>query len=107
MSTRKPYPSDVSDEEWAFVAPYLTLMTEDAPQREYPLREVFHGLRWIIRAGAPWRMRQSAPAAMGSGLPADPALAEGRRVRGHRERLAPALAGGPRTHGAADGSDLG
>lgn len=53
---RKPYPSDVSDEEWAFVAPYLTLMTEEAPQREYPLREVFNGLRWIIRAGAPWRM---------------------------------------------------
>ncbi len=54
--TRKPYPSDVSDDEWAFVAPYLTLMTEDAPQREYPLRDVFNGLRWIIRAGAPWRM---------------------------------------------------
>ena len=53
---RKPYPSDVSDDEWAFVAPYLTLMTEDAPQREYRLREVFNGLRWIIRAGAAWRM---------------------------------------------------
>lgn len=53
---RKPYPSDVSDEEWAFVAPYLTLMTEEAPQRRYPLREVFNGLRWIVRTGAPWRM---------------------------------------------------
>ena len=53
---RKPYPSDVSDDEWAFVAPYLTLMSEDAPQREHPLREVFNGLRWIVRAGAPWRM---------------------------------------------------
>jgi transposase len=53
---RKPYPSDVSDDEWAFVAPYLTLMTEDAPQRTHPLREVFNGLRWIARAGAPWRM---------------------------------------------------
>ncbi len=53
---RKAYPSDVSDEEWAFAMPYLTLMTEDAPQRDYPLREVFNGLRWIIRAGAPWRM---------------------------------------------------
>jgi transposase len=52
---RKGYPSDVSDEEWAFVAPYLTLMTEDAPQRTHPLREVFNGLRWIVRTGAPWR----------------------------------------------------
>ena len=42
---RKPYPSDVSDDEWAFVAPYLTLMSEEASQREHPLRDVFHGLR--------------------------------------------------------------
>jgi transposase len=55
MSTRKPYPSDVSDDEWAFVAPYLTLMTEDAPQRDYPLREVFNALRWLVRTGSPWR----------------------------------------------------
>jgi transposase len=58
MSTvsRKPYPSDVSDDEWALVAPYLTLLPEDAGQRRYPLREVFNGLRWIVRAGAPWRL---------------------------------------------------
>ena len=55
-SSRTPYPSDVSDDEWAFVAPYLTLLSEDAGQRTYSLREVFNGLRWIIRAGAPWRM---------------------------------------------------
>ena len=35
--------------------PYLTLLSEDAPQREYPLREVFNALRWIVRAGSPWR----------------------------------------------------
>jgi transposase len=55
MNTRKPYPSDVSDDEWAFVAPYLTLMTENAPQRDYPLREVFNCLRWLVRTGSPWR----------------------------------------------------
>jgi transposase len=53
---RTPYPSDVSDDEWAFVAPYLTLMAEDAPQLEHSLREVVHGLRWMVRAGAVWRM---------------------------------------------------
>ena len=53
---RKAYPSDVSDIEWAFVAPYLTLMTEDAPQRAHSLREVWNGLRWIVRAGAAWRL---------------------------------------------------
>jgi len=54
--SRKPYPHDVTDDEWNFVAPYLTLMREDAPQREYPLREVFNGLRYISRCGGPWRM---------------------------------------------------
>jgi transposase len=54
--SRKPYPSDVSDDEWTFVAPYLTLMTEDAPQRDHSLREVFNGLRWMVRTGASWRM---------------------------------------------------
>jgi transposase len=53
---RKPYPSDVSDEEWAFVAPYLTLMREDAPQRQYSLREVFNASRYLARTGAQWRM---------------------------------------------------
>src|SRR3954471_9094952 len=55
MTTRKPYPSDVSDEEWAFVAPYLALVREDAPQRNHHLREVFNGLRWIVRTGSAWR----------------------------------------------------
>jgi transposase len=54
--TLKAYPSDVSDDEWAFIAPYLTLMTEEAPQRQYPLREVFNGLRYIVRTEAQWRM---------------------------------------------------
>jgi transposase len=52
---RKPYPTDVSDDEWAFVAPYLSLMTEDAPQRRHNLREVFNAVRWIVHTGAPWR----------------------------------------------------
>lgn len=52
---RPRYPSDVSDEEWAFLAPYLTLMREDAPQRTHPLRELFNGLRYIARTGLQWR----------------------------------------------------
>jgi len=53
---RTPYDSDVSDEEWAFLAPYLTLMREDAPQRTHSLRELFNGLRYIARAGLQWRL---------------------------------------------------
>jgi transposase len=55
MSTRKSYPSDVSDAEWAFAAPYLALIREDAGQRAHRLREVFNALRWLVRTGARWR----------------------------------------------------
>ncbi|WNM07548.1 IS5 family transposase [Komagataeibacter nataicola] len=52
---RKPYPSDVSDEEWSLVVPYLVLMREDAEQRRHDLRELFNGLRYVIRYGIAWR----------------------------------------------------
>jgi hypothetical protein len=41
---RKNYPSDVTDEEWSFCVGYLTWMIEEAPQRVYPLREIFNAL---------------------------------------------------------------
>jgi len=53
-AARKPYPSDVSDAEWEFLAPYLTLMRGDAPQREYPLRRVFDAVRYVVRTGCQW-----------------------------------------------------
>jgi transposase len=53
---RRAYPSDVSDDEWAFVAPYLALLPEEAGQRRHELREVFNALRWLVKSGAPWRM---------------------------------------------------
>ncbi len=56
MRSRRPYPSDVSDEEWSFAAPCLTLTDEHAPQRRYELRDMFNALRWMARAGAPWRL---------------------------------------------------
>lgn len=55
MPTRKPYPGDVTDDEWAFVAPYLALGRADAPQRSHDLRDVFNALRWVVRTGSQWR----------------------------------------------------
>jgi transposase len=56
QAPRKPYPSDVSDEEWAFVMPYLALMPQECVQRRHSLREVFNGLRYIVKVGGAWRM---------------------------------------------------
>ena len=50
------YPSDVGDAEWEFLAPFLTLMVEDAPQRKYPMRDLFNAIRYVVRGGIPWRM---------------------------------------------------
>jgi hypothetical protein len=46
---RKPYPSAVSDVEWSLVVPYLKLMRLDAGQRQHASRELFNGLRYVIR----------------------------------------------------------
>ena len=71
---------DVSDEEWAVVAPYLSLMTEEAPQREHSLREVFNGLRWKIPCGRFMADDAPRPAAVGSSLSTKPAVVQGRCV---------------------------
>ena len=55
MARVRSYPSDVGDEEWAFVAPYLTLYAENAAQRRYSLRSVFNALRYLTRTGCGWR----------------------------------------------------
>jgi len=59
MSTSTPphrgYPSDVPDDEWELVVPYLTLLPQDALQRRYDLRAAFNAARWIAHTGAPWR----------------------------------------------------
>jgi Putative transposase of IS4/5 family (DUF4096) len=52
---RRPSPSDVSDEEWACVAPYPSLLPQTAAQRRHERREVFNAMRSIVRTGAPWR----------------------------------------------------
>lgn len=46
-----PLLSDVSDEEWSFVVPYLTLMNKEASQPKHDLREVSNAPRLIARAG--------------------------------------------------------
>ena len=51
----EPYPSDVTDEEWEFVLPYLLLCREDSAQRRHDLRRVFNGVRYAARTGGQWR----------------------------------------------------
>ena len=52
---RSCYPTDTTEEEWSFAAPYLTLLLEDVGQRRYALHASSDALRWIVRARAAWR----------------------------------------------------
>ncbi len=52
------YPTDCMEEEWAFVAPYLTLLPKNARQRRHELRAVFDAMRWLLRAGALYQQAQ-------------------------------------------------
>ena len=51
---RQAYRSDVDDETYLFMLPYLLLIPEDAPQRKYPLREMLNAALWIGRTGSQW-----------------------------------------------------
>lgn len=84
-SACKPYPSGASDEEWALVTPYLTLLPKEPGQCEHFLREVFNGLRYIIKTGAPWRW-------MSNDLPRWAAATHFRRLVRDYERLPQTLA---------------
>ena len=55
-TTREPYATDVSDAEWEFLLPYLTLMKPDAPQRDYPPRELLDATRYLVKTGCQWRL---------------------------------------------------
>ena len=73
---RKGYASDVSDEEWAFCAPYLTLMKEGAPQREHSLR----ALQWtalVCACGLSVANDAQRPAAVARGATANSTLVAG------------------------------
>ena len=52
----RPYSTEITDEECAFVARYLILIDAQSPQRKYDLPVMFNALRWIVRAGALWRV---------------------------------------------------
>ncbi len=73
MSTPRHYPSEVSDDEWTFVAPYLALIREDAPQRLYPLRDLFNAVRYLGHTGCPTTCRpgpRSTSSGRAGGMPA-------------------------------------
>ena len=52
----KRYPSDLTDEEWSAVEPFLPKQARTGSPRRVDLREIMNALRYLVRSGCEWRM---------------------------------------------------
>ncbi|GBQ49660.1 transposase [Komagataeibacter europaeus LMG 18890] len=52
----KRYPSDMTDEEWARIAPLMPEPGRMGRPREIEFREVINAVRYLVRSGCGWRM---------------------------------------------------
>jgi putative transposase len=52
---RRPYPSDMSDAQWAYLEPLLPAVRPGGRPRAHPLREIVDALRYVLRTGCQWR----------------------------------------------------
>lgn len=52
----KRYPTDLTDEEWARVEPFLPGVAKSGRPVETDLREVLNAIRYLARSGGGWRM---------------------------------------------------
>jgi transposase len=56
MEPRKPYPTDLTDKAWAFIAPYVPAAKPGGRPEKYPKREILNGIFYILRGGCAWRL---------------------------------------------------
>jgi transposase len=55
MDTRQPYPSDLSNEQWAQVERFIPALKLGGRPAKYERREVVHALLYLDRTGCQWR----------------------------------------------------
>ena len=53
---RKPYPSDLTDEQWVRLVPHLPKAQLRGAPRRVKLREIINALLYLSRTGCQWRM---------------------------------------------------
>jgi transposase len=51
---RKPYPSDVSDEEWAILKEYVPEVQAGGRPAKHSRREIVNGILYVLRTGCGW-----------------------------------------------------
>jgi putative transposase len=53
---RKPYPTDLTDEQWKLIAEFLPPPLPGGRPRKTDLREVVNAILYLVRSGCQWRM---------------------------------------------------
>jgi putative transposase len=53
---RKPYPTDLTDEQWERLAPYVPAAKPGGRPRSVDIREILNGVWYVLRAGCAWRL---------------------------------------------------
>ena len=56
MEPRKPYPTDLSDQEWDLINPLVPAATSGGRPEKHPTREILPGIFYILRGGCAWRL---------------------------------------------------
>jgi putative transposase len=56
MTTRQPYPTDLTDNEWELIKHLVPEAKPGGRPEEYPKREIFNGIFYLLRSGCAWRM---------------------------------------------------
>ncbi len=55
MEERKPYPGDVTDEQWKIIRPMIPQPKQGGAPAKFVRREVLNGILYVLRTGYAWR----------------------------------------------------
>lgn len=53
---RRPYPTDLTDKQWAMIAPLIPPPKHGGRKRETDMREVINAVIYVVKSGCDWRM---------------------------------------------------
>ena len=68
MSSRRGYPSDLTDAQWGLVKDLLPGPSGDGRPEKHPRREIANAIRYLVRSGCPWRYLPADFAALADGV---------------------------------------
>jgi transposase len=56
MAPRKPYSTDLTDNEWACIQHLVPTAKPGGCPEKYPKREILNGIFYVVRSGCAWRL---------------------------------------------------